>query len=112
MARSVTSMTTSRGSPLLRPEDEGDSSAAGKDRAPPQVHRVNVACMNWGGVQEVSEQERQTLEKRLRIDVAATLKNRDVVGITGINKSWFEWLRLNFYIYAASEHDGVDCAFL
>ena len=56
MPRSLNSMETSRGS--------RDSSAAGEDRAPPQVHEVKVACLKLGEVQkdhQTSEQELQTL---------------------------------------------------
>ena len=69
-----------------------------EDLAPPQVHRVKVGSMNWGGVQE----DHMTSWYHWEVVGTVAFLNHEVIGITGINPTWNEWLRRNFYGYVHS----------
>ena len=66
--------------------------------------------MNLGGVKK--DFETKDYEKRLPKEIEALSVDRDIVGLTDINVSWYEWWRDHYSHRFGSAHDGDDCAIL
>ena len=98
--------------------------------APPQENQnkcVQVASFNFGGAHpkfKSSEEEQKAYRRQLPHEIHGLMEGRHVLGITGLNTSWYEWLTKDFegdgYVpsFAAGKgdyqiiHDGVSAAIM
>ena len=90
----------------------GSSSAAGTE-APAHVCSFKVSCMDLGGCGEhfmTNPRHARDYQEKLPRIFAQLSVGRDIVGLTGFNTHWYNWLVDEVHHEHESAHDGDNCA--